>query len=426
MGQGLRPLPVLQNWDCHTCGTCCKEYLVTLTSEERKTIASQNWEPATELGGYTPFRYSGWPWARKTHLNHRPDGSCVFLDQEGLCLIQKKHGYQAKPLPCRLFPWILIPSRNRWQVGVRFACPSAAQNKGRPMAVHTPELEAFAEELVTREALQHNPEDDLAPSPSIQGEYPGDWDRFRHAIDLLAGLIRSFPNDISTGMRACLSWVAHVRDTRLRALDGPGFTEIAQVFSDLAKKDASASTRTAPAPNWVARMLFRQLAALYTRKDHGPKRGIARHGPITRLMAILRFTWGTGPIPRLHTWMPEGIFEQGENPAPPLSTGEEADLRRYYLLKIISGQFCGRTNHGMSLVDGFEALAMTLPILLWIRRLAPEGSSRETLAKAMSIVDDHFGYNKMLGAPVYRFMARILGSRGEIANLILWYSRARP
>ena len=36
MALPLRHLPVLQNWDCHVCGTCCKEYLVTLTDEERQ------------------------------------------------------------------------------------------------------------------------------------------------------------------------------------------------------------------------------------------------------------------------------------------------------------------------------------------------------------------------------------------------------
>lgn len=424
MGQGLRPLPVLQNWDCHTCGTCCKEYLVTLSPEEKKVIESQDWDIDKELGGYQPFRYSGLPWARKTHLNHRPDGACVFLNRQGLCLIQKKHGYAAKPLPCRLFPWILIPSGSRWQVGVRFACPSAAENKGRPMATHSPDLETYAAELVTREGLRPDAGSDLAESPSIQGEGPMAWDRFRHALDHLVSLIRTYPNDISRGLRAGLLWVSHLREARLRTLDGSAFVELTQVFADLAKTELSKTSLDAPAPGWVARMLFRQLVALYTRKDHGPKQGIARQGPFTRLGAILRFSYGSGPIPRLHAWIPLGRFESAEIPGPELSQAEEEDLQRYYLLKIVSGQFCGRTNHGMTLVDGFEALALTLPILLWIRRLGPEGSSRETLSRAMSIVDDHFGYNKMLGSPVYRIMTRILGSRREIDKLIRWYGKS--
>ena len=41
MSLPVRHLPVLQNWDCHVCGTCCKEYLVTLSDEERRRIESE-------------------------------------------------------------------------------------------------------------------------------------------------------------------------------------------------------------------------------------------------------------------------------------------------------------------------------------------------------------------------------------------------
>ena len=33
----IRHLPVLQNWDCHVCGTCCKEYQVEVSPEEKKS-----------------------------------------------------------------------------------------------------------------------------------------------------------------------------------------------------------------------------------------------------------------------------------------------------------------------------------------------------------------------------------------------------
>ncbi|MFM7113279.1 MAG: YkgJ family cysteine cluster protein [Planctomycetota bacterium] len=422
MRQGLRPLPVLQKWDCHTCGTCCKEYLVTLSDSEKQIIENQKWDIATELAGHQPFRQSGWPWSRKTHLNHRPDGSCVFLDEGGLCLIQKKHGYSSKPLPCRLFPWILVPSGNRWQVGVRYACPSAAENKGRPLALHTPDLEAFAEELVKREGIAPSPtSSDLASAPSIQGERTTDWDRFRLALDCVLGLVNSFPNDIGKGLGATLIWGSHVRESKLNSLDHPGFSEIIRVFADLARGEIGAGPKKASKPSWVARMLFRQLAAVYTRKDHGPKRGIARQGPLTRLGAILRFSWGNGLVPRLHAWMPDGSFDDGEKASTPLSESEQDDLKRYYSMKLFSGQFCGRANHGLSMIDGLEALALTLPVILWIRRLGKIGESRGTLLKALSIVDDHFGYNKLLATPAYRVMTRILGSRSEISKLIYWY-----
>src|SRR5260370_6643573 len=100
----IHHLPVVQNWDWHVCGTCCKEYLVTITHEEKKRIEEQGWDRDKDLGGYEPFKRVGLFWKRRYQLNHRPDGSCVFLSEQGRCPIHEKLGYETKPLPVRLFP----------------------------------------------------------------------------------------------------------------------------------------------------------------------------------------------------------------------------------------------------------------------------------------------------------------------------------
>src|SRR4051794_15373784 len=99
----IRHLPVLQNWDCHQSGSCCKEYQVTVSDEERKRIEAQGWDRNADLGGLEPFKRIGPPWKRRYQLNHRADGSCVFLSEQGRCRIHERHGFQTKPLPCRLF-----------------------------------------------------------------------------------------------------------------------------------------------------------------------------------------------------------------------------------------------------------------------------------------------------------------------------------
>ena len=33
MSMPVRHLPIVQNWDCHTCGNCCREYQVDVTEE---------------------------------------------------------------------------------------------------------------------------------------------------------------------------------------------------------------------------------------------------------------------------------------------------------------------------------------------------------------------------------------------------------
>src|SRR5262249_10900830 len=126
MSLPIRTLPVLQNWDCHVCGTCCKEYQVTVSDDERRRIEAQGWDRATDLGGLARFVRRGWLWMRRYTLNHGADGSCVFLSENGRCRIHERHGYEAKPLPCRLFPFVLVPTSDHWRVGMRFACPSAA------------------------------------------------------------------------------------------------------------------------------------------------------------------------------------------------------------------------------------------------------------------------------------------------------------
>lgn len=51
MALPIHHLPVLQNWDCHVCGTCCQEYRVTVTEEEKQRIEAQGWDrDADQIG----------------------------------------------------------------------------------------------------------------------------------------------------------------------------------------------------------------------------------------------------------------------------------------------------------------------------------------------------------------------------------------
>src|SRR5262249_20360223 len=158
MSLPVHALPVVQNWDCHVTGSCCKEYRVCISDEERRRIEGQGWDPANDLGGHQPFVRRGPPWNRHHELNHRADGSCVFLGEGGRCPIHERFGYEPKPLPCRLFPFVLIPVADHWRVSLRFACPSAAANKGRALPEHDDDLLDFAKQLVEREKLQPKPD----------------------------------------------------------------------------------------------------------------------------------------------------------------------------------------------------------------------------------------------------------------------------
>jgi lysine-N-methylase len=419
----VRSLPTIQNWDCHTCGTCCKEYIVTITDEERRKIDAQGWEQDPVIGDRPLFTKSGPWWRRRYHLNHRSDGSCVFLTENGRCRIHERLGYEAKPLPCRLFPFVLVPAGDHWRVGMRFACPSAAENKGRETASHEPTLRKFADELARREGLDDPASQAKLQAPRLKSRQRIDWSDLNRVNLALLTVLHNRDDRMERRLRKCLALAEFCRQARLDDITGKRLSEFLHVIGTSLDSEVPADAGSLPPPNWVGRILFRQAVALFTRKDHGPESGIARKGRVALLGAAWRFARGRGPIPRLHRRLPETTFEAIESARTALSDEAEATLERYYTIKVESLQFFGATNFNLPFWDGLEMLAVTFPVILWVTRAMSEKSPNEAVARALTIVDDHFGYNRVLGSLRQRVSFRLLARSGELKKLIAWYGR---
>ena len=121
--------------------------------------------------------------------------------------------------------------------------------------------------------------------------------------------------------------------------------------------------------------------------------------------------------------MPEADFNQAERPRGPLSRSADELLERYYTIKVGSLQFCGPASFGLPFWEGFELLAHTLPVILWVARLHPDGPTDENLTLALTIVDDHIGFNRVLASYRQRASFAILARSGQLSRLIAWYSR---
>jgi lysine-N-methylase len=424
MALPIRTLPVVQNWDCHVSGACCKEYLVILSDEERRRIEAQGWDADADLGGLEPFMRRGWlPWKRRYALNHRADGSCVFLSEQGRCRIHERHGYETKPLACRLFPFVLVPTGDHWRVGLRFACPSAAANKGRPVAEHTPDLAVFANRLAEREGLAAKADGALVGPPFLCGNQRLDWPDTLRLVDTLTTTLSDRRDPIERRLRKCLAFAREMRQAKLAGISGPRLRDLTEVLRGVADAETPADPASLPKPGWVGRVLFRQAAALFTRKDHGPNRGPAMRGRLALLGAAWRFMRGTGEVPRMHRAIPEATFAQAEEPAGPLPDDAQELLERYYLIKVGSVQFCGAASFGLPFWEGLEALAVTYPVLLWAARLFRDRSRYDALLKVLTIVDDHVGFNRVLVSLRQRYSFRILARTRQLERLIAWYSR---
>jgi hypothetical protein len=60
---------------------------------------------------------------------------------------------------------------------------------------------------------------------------------------------------------------------------------------------------------------------------------------------------------------------------------------------------------------------------MWVTRMYRDRSREDALLQALSIVDDSFGFNRVLTTTRQRVSFRILARTGELARLIAWYSR---
>ncbi|MFL5341265.1 MAG: hypothetical protein ACJ8F7_14045, partial [Gemmataceae bacterium] len=178
-----------------------------------------------------------------------------------------------------------------------------------------------------------------------------------------------------------------------------------------------------PPPSWVGRILFRQIVALYARKDRGPERGAASRSRLALFRAALGFARGTGRVPPVNAMISGISFEQIEQPAGPLPDDFELTLERYFLTKVHSLQFAGPTNFNQTFWNGLESLALSYPIALWLARSFSQMPRADALVRGLRTADDSFGLQPLLGSGRQKFGQRILSIRDEIPRLVAWYSR---
>ena len=410
---------MVQNWDCHGCAHCCRDYRVPVTEEERQRILAQGWDKDPDLGDLPVIMVSGPWWRRRYRLSERGNGNCVFLDENQRCRIHARFGAEAKPLACRMFPFVLVPTDTHWRVGLRFACPSVAGNKGGPFRQHEAEVTRYAGLLEKEQRF------DVAQlsKPELQTGQILEWSDLARITKALEYLLHDRRDRLERRLRKWLALANLCRQARFEKVKGERLTE----FFDLLMLSLDAEVPVDPGdlepPSWIGRLLLRQSLLIYLRKDHGPERGEALRSRLSLFHAAWRFAKGTGAVPRLNQLLPDTTFDQVEQPVGPLSEDVEEILERYYTVKLASLQFQGPTNFGMTFWDGLESLVLTLPLLLWVTRALREGPREEAVVSALRMIDDHFGYNPLLGSRRQRLALRILASRGELSRLVAWYSR---
>lgn len=419
MSMPVRNLPLIQKWDCHSCSNCCREYDVAVTAEEQKRITEQGWDKDPAMAGVKLFHKIGSWWSRQTVLNHKKEGGCVFLDENNQCRIHARHGSQAKPLACRLYPFILIPSGDHWRVGMRYACPSAVIDEGRSIESHAQDLQRWSTEY----EKQHG--DDIAglQNPKLQSRQSVDWADIRRFAKTLYEMLEQNDVPLEQRMRRCLALSQICRKAKFDAIQGKRLSEFLKLIITAVDDDTPKDPAQVPLPSASGRLLFRQFAAMYSRKDRGEWQGLVRRGRWALFLSGLRFAQGSGQVPKTNALIGNVTFADVDNAHGQLTKEMDELLTKFYLVKVKSLQFFGPTNFRLTFWDGFDALALTMPLILWLTRAIRSESPLRDLQRAISIVDDHFGFNPILAKGRFRFALRMLSGQGDIAKFVAFYGR---
>jgi lysine-N-methylase len=413
----LKNLPLVQNWDCHSCSDCCRIEAV-ITAEEKHRIEALDLANDPEVAPKPWFSPSG-RGSKGWKLRHRPDGGCVFLTAANRCRIQERFGADIKPFVCRLFPFILIPAGNHWRVGMRFSCPSVAANSGRPVT------DAEADLVPLSRALEHHVgrAGASAPPPLLRAGQQLSWPDVCRVVQVLTEIVQERGDRLERRLRKCLA-VAHVCEmTQFDKLQGARLSKYLQAVSNAVESEVPREAVDLPQPGrLLGGVLFRALLAIFARRDRDTYRSRNVRRRLGRVLAAWCFVKGRGPVPRVNEFLSETSFEALE-----LGSGEllemDETLERYYLVKLNSLQFCGPPNFGLTILAGLESLILTLPMILWLRRSFHDLKPVQGVEQAIQIVDDHFGGDPMLGFPHIQYLMRTMAERRELEKLVAWYSR---
>lgn len=431
----LHALPVIQNWDCHQCGNCCTDYVVPVSDAEKQRIEGQGWDKVPEFAGKPLFvRHSSWWkfWKKKYRLRTKDD-HCIFLDEKGLCKIHGKFGLEAKPFACRLYPFILVPTGDTWRVSMRYACPSATANKGRSLTQQKQDITSYAEEMehwdepeiraATTATARAVEESRRKRVPILQGSTTIPWDDLDQLLKTMVTILRDGSDNFPRRMLRILELVRLCKQAKFGKLSGKRLREFLDLVSIGVSAEVPRDLAKLPKPNWVGRTLFRTSVAVFLRKDSGLRRGVAARSRWALVAAMMQIVSGQGPLPRLQKGLPEIQLQDFEKPLGALEPASLEALERYYQVKLESCQFFGPTCYDMGVWDGIAFLALTLPCILWLARGYLDQGQPAAIYKAITVIDENYGYNPLLGHFRQQFATRLLFGQRELDRLIAWYGR---
>jgi Fe-S-cluster containining protein len=415
MALPIKPLPVIERWDCHQCGVCCRGSVVPLSADDVSRLKNQKWEQQPDFQGTPVMVHESWL-GHEYRLAHREDGSCVFLMQDGLCRIHKDLGFEAKPLVCRMFPLQIVPRDSVAYVTIRRACPSAAADDGRPVS----EQLEFARRLARERHLAEEPPH---PPPFKPGERR-DWRPSRRLLETLERMLTDDRFPPIRRLAHALILCRLLEKARTRSLNDQRLIELFGVLEQNVAEEVGDLFSDRRPPAGATKVLFRQTAAEFVRLHPGFTARPSWHERWRLALAAWRFVRGRGELPNLHPAFPGATFEQLEQPLGVLDPAIYQPLARMLETTAVSWSYALANRNGWSIIESLRMLALTYPIGLWLLRWRSAGGAPKPqhVPEIITALDRGQGYAPLAGSKQRRRI-QLLACLDELERLVVWYAR---
>jgi len=415
MSLPIRTLPILENWDCHGCGICCRGAIVVLNELDLEQIRSQRWDEHPDFRGKKILVHLGL-FDKRHRLAQRGDGTCIFQDTDKLCRIHKEFGYDAKPHVCRMAPLQLVPLENHAYVTLRRYCPSAAADSGRSLKEQLGEL---------RELLKRSGEEPL-PSrpPRLTRRYRRGWKDAAALNDSLAGLILDSRYPLVRRLVHGLELCNLLEGCKLRGFGGQRLVELLSMLENSAIEDSASLFKERLLPGRQLGKLFRQTILEYLRL-HPDFIAEYSWGERRRLIAAaFRFGRGTGEVPRFRLPFPPATFQSQERSLGHLGDTVLKPLNSYFETAVVSWRYAMMKRSGWSMIESFYALALSYSVGMWVLRLACTGRDPtvEDVIRVVMMLDRGQTHAQLVGYR-HRLRVRALAHNGQLGRLAAWYAR---
>lgn len=383
-----------QRYSCKMCGRCCRRFNVRIEEHEVQRLQALDW-------GNTPHpvdfyeKINGY-----YYFKRQPDGGCVFLNDQGVCSIHAKFGFDAKALTCRGYPMNIISvAPNELSVLARMDCPAVLENNGEPLVKAQRDIMQLVSEMTFGNGFDDYERDGLT----------------RESLDFICKDLHKIVRDKQLPLPRRILWMLNLA-AQCRKLGAPFINDtptLKTVWLNLMKKSAVMADSAKPhgTINSWKQLMFRAWLAFYCRRD---EECVSRNtsARLRNFRSNAGFIFGYAPWKNMGFEHPDISSKKARLFAQKLGSIGDDDTWKPYLDFLVNRldtfQFFGAAYYNLSFYKGLQALLLTFPLALATAKVHAAAQGRTTIQQqdvfnAVLSIDHCHGRSPILNSVKARF-----------------------